>query len=67
MAGIRNFGRNKADKENARRAKRLDKAERLAARRAAKAIEDQRHPSLWPDAPDDYAGVARTLSAGRTT
>jgi hypothetical protein len=54
----------KHDKEIRRQAKRAEKAERLAIRRAAKAIEDQQHPSLWPNAPEDYAGVARTLSAG---
>src|SRR5438270_9801725 len=42
---------NKADRENARALKRLAKAERLAGQRAAKVIEDQQHPSLWPNAP----------------
>ena len=59
----------KADKENSRALKRAEKAERLAIRRAAKAIEDQQHPSLWElDRVDPAAhGVARTLSSGRAS
>lgn len=58
MAGI-NFGKQKHDRENARRARKEAKAEKLAARRAARlqGVEID-------DLPADYQGVARTLANG---
>ena len=53
------FTGHKADRENARRARKQAKAERLAYRRAAKlaGVEIDRLP-------DDVQGLARTLATG---
>lgn len=47
----------KADREHRRK----ELQEQKRARRYAKVKQS---PSLWPDAPADVAGVARTLSNG---
>jgi hypothetical protein len=53
-------GPTKRDKELSREARRLAKADRLAGRREAKL----QFPSRYPNAPEDAAGVGRTLSRG---
>jgi hypothetical protein len=53
----------KAQREAKRAEKRQAKLERRAARRAGD-NETEQFPSLWPDAPEPVAGVARTLSRG---
>jgi hypothetical protein len=58
------YGVSKHDKEIRRQAKRLEKAERLAARKAAKQAVEQFDNGTFPidDLPADAQGVFRTLS-----
>ena len=53
------FNSRKSQREDKLRERRQAKAERRAQRRAPEQSE-----SLWPDAPEDAAGVARVLSHG---
>ena len=61
MTNLRDFDAGRRDRERKRLAR---QAERQARRADRKRIGSERFLSAFPDAPEAYDGIARTLSRG---
>jgi hypothetical protein len=67
MANQINYGKSKHDREIARAARReqkLDRRRQRSAERSDPSGRTTRFASAFPDAPEAYDGIARTLSRG---